>query len=84
MHPRTCRAAAPPLLAEDGELRRTLQSLACGQVRVLRKEPKGRDVGDADVFHFHAEFKAALIRIKINQIQMRETVRRSGPAARTE
>lgn len=26
---------------EDAECRRTLQSLACGQVRVLRKEPKG-------------------------------------------
>ena len=29
---------------EDKELRRTLQSLACGKVRVLVKEPKGRDV----------------------------------------
>ena len=58
---------------EDGELRRTLQSLACGQVRVLRKEPKGRDVGDDDVFHYNAEFKAPLIRIKINTIQMKET-----------
>jgi len=58
---------------EDGELRRTLQSLACGQVRVLRKEPKGREVGDGDVFHFNADFKAPLIRIKINTIQLRET-----------
>ena len=58
---------------EDGELRRTLQSLACGTVRVLRKEPKGRDVGDGDVFHFNADFRAALVRIKINSIQMKET-----------
>ena len=58
---------------EDGELRRTLQSLACGQTRVLRKEPKGRDVADGDVFHFNGDFKAALIRIKINTIQLRET-----------
>ena len=27
---------------EDRELRRTLQSLACGKVRVLQKEPKAR------------------------------------------
>ena len=27
---------------EDRELRRTLQSLACGKVRVLQKEPKVR------------------------------------------
>jgi cullin-4 len=58
---------------EDAELRRTLQSLACGQVRVLRKEPKGRDVLDDDVFHFNASFTAALMRVKINQIQMKET-----------
>lgn len=25
---------------EDGELRRTLQSLACGKARVISKEPK--------------------------------------------
>ncbi|ETE62228.1 Cullin-4B, partial [Ophiophagus hannah] len=29
---------------EDGELRRTLQSLACGKARVLAKSPKGKDV----------------------------------------
>ena len=27
---------------EDRELRRTMQSLACGKVRVLQKEPKAR------------------------------------------
>jgi hypothetical protein len=59
--------------AEDGELRRTLQSLACGQVRVLRKEPKGRDVEDADVFYFNSDFKANLLRVKINTIQLKET-----------
>jgi cullin 4 len=58
---------------EDAELRRTLQSLACGQVRVLRKEPKGREVEDGDVFHFNAAFTAPLFRVKINQIQMKET-----------
>lgn len=58
---------------EDKELRRTLQSLACGKVRVLTKEPKGRDVADSDVFHFNEGFTEKLFRIKINQIQMKET-----------
>ena len=58
---------------EDAELRRTLQSLACAQHRVLRKDPKGRDVDDGDVFHFNPAFTAPLIRIRINQIQMKET-----------
>lgn len=59
---------------EDGELRRTLQSLACGKARVLLKIPRGRDVEDTDKFTFNAEFNNKYFRIKINQIQMKETV----------
>eukprot|EP00245_Coleochaete_scutata_P015265 TRINITY_DN6730_c1_g2_i1.p1 TRINITY_DN6730_c1_g2~~TRINITY_DN6730_c1_g2_i1.p1 ORF type:complete len:826 (+),score=198.29 TRINITY_DN6730_c1_g2_i1:104-2581(+) len=59
---------------EDKELRRTLQSLACGKVRVLQKEPKGRDVEDNDVFTFNDDFFAPLFRIKVNAIQLKETV----------
>ncbi|KAM7255883.1 hypothetical protein ACFE04_011624 [Oxalis oulophora] len=59
---------------EDKELKRTLQSLACAKVRVLQKMPKGRDVGDNDEFIFNDGFTAPLYRIKVNAIQMRETV----------
>ncbi|KAL5977485.1 Cullin-4 [Asimina triloba] len=131
---------------EDKELRRTLQSLACGKVRVLQKPnvvslnchhgsskdkklwldfdavcpttllvptklgighkrrnshwqymlacyifvvvlslssskhdaddgfPKGREVDDEDSFLFNEEFSAPLYRIKVNAIQMKETV----------
>ncbi|KAB5561161.1 hypothetical protein DKX38_006118 [Salix brachista] len=59
---------------EDKELRRTLQSLACGKVRVLQKLPKGRDVDDDDSFVFNEGFAAPLYRIKVNAIQMKETV----------
>lgn len=59
---------------EDGELRRTLQSLACGKARVLKKLPTGRDVEDGDKFIYNGEFKHNLIRIRINQIQLKETV----------
>ncbi|XP_042469924.1 cullin-4-like [Zingiber officinale] len=59
----------------DGkELRRTLQSLACGKVRVLQKIPKGREIEDEDSFVFNEEFNAPLYRIKVNAIQMKETV----------
>ena len=44
-----------------------------GKARVLRKEPKGKDVLDGDVFHFNADFKDALLRIKINTIQVHES-----------
>ncbi|XP_077987604.1 cullin-4A-like [Glandiceps talaboti] len=58
---------------EDGELRRTMQSLACGKARVISKIPKSKDVEDGDIFTFSDDFKHKLFRIKINQIQMKET-----------
>lgn len=71
----TCACFCFASRAEDSELRRTLQSLACGKARVLIKSPKGKEVEDGDKFLFNAEFKHKLFRIKINQIQMKETVR---------
>ncbi|KAG9338955.1 hypothetical protein JZ751_024345 [Albula glossodonta] len=59
---------------EDSELRRTLQSLACGKARVLSKLPKSKDVEDGDKFSCNDDFRHKLFRIKINQIQMKETV----------
>ncbi|KAG9136482.1 hypothetical protein Leryth_018964 [Lithospermum erythrorhizon] len=53
---------------EDRELKRTLQSLACGKI------PKGRDVEDDDSFEFNDQFTNPLYRIKVNAIQMKETV----------
>ncbi|CAH3951967.1 cullin-4A [Pieris brassicae] len=58
---------------EEGELRRTLQSLACGKARVVCKSPRGREVADTDTFTFNGDFVNKLFRIKINQIQMKET-----------
>ena len=59
---------------EDSELRRTLHSLACGKAWFLIRSPKGKEVEDGDKFIFNADFKHKLFRIKINQIQMKETV----------
>lgn len=42
-------------------------------MRVLTKEPRGRDVADSDSFSFNAAFTEKLFRIKINSIQMKET-----------
>ena len=47
---------------DDKELKVTLQSLACGKQRVLRKEPKGRDVAEDDVFFFDITFKTPVKR----------------------
>ncbi|PKS13289.1 hypothetical protein jhhlp_000060 [Lomentospora prolificans] len=56
-----------------GDLDRTLQSLACGKTRVLTKHPKGRDINQSDTFTFNRGFWDDRYRIKINQIQMKET-----------
>ncbi|KAG5929522.1 hypothetical protein E4U53_002433 [Claviceps sorghi] len=58
---------------QGGDLDRTLQSLACGKHRVLTKHPKGRDVRPTDTFSFNAAFTDPKYRLKINQIQLRET-----------
>ncbi|KAJ2807124.1 hypothetical protein H4R20_001415 [Coemansia guatemalensis] len=57
---------------ENTELRRVLQSLACGRFRVLTKEPKGRDVNTTDKFAFNAKFKSPHVRVKISQIAVKE------------
>lgn len=40
--------------ADKKELSRTLQSLACGKVRVLVKHPKGKDINPGDQFSFNS------------------------------
>ena len=60
---------------EPVTLKRTLQSLACGAIptRVLRKHPQGRDVDDSDSFTVNEALKNERRRIRINQIQMKDT-----------
>jgi cullin 3 len=47
------------------ELKRALQSLACGRFRVLSKTPKGREVAETDVFKFNSSFTSPLARVRI-------------------
>lgn len=60
---------------EEKELKRTLQSLACGQIptRVLRKDPQGKDVNEGDHFLVNEQLKNDRKRIRINMIQLNET-----------
>ncbi|EPS39245.1 hypothetical protein H072_7018 [Dactylellina haptotyla CBS 200.50] len=57
----------------DAELVRTLQSLACARIRPLTKHPKGKEVNITDTFTVNLGFTDPKIRIKINQIQLKET-----------
>lgn len=65
----------PDKRIDDGELRRSLQSLACGKKKVLKKVPPGRDVEDGDVFKFNADFEDSRAKVHINSIQAKVTVR---------
>lgn len=71
---------------EDGELRRTLQSLACGPIgtRVLVKEPKGKDVNDSDVFRINHDFSNQRNRIKIPTIQPQREVQKEAKKTHEE
>jgi cullin 4 len=60
------------------DLNRTLQSLSCGKVRVIKKRPKrpkhNKDINEKeDYFVVAHDFKDRRLRIKINQIQIKET-----------
>ena len=62
------------LIVEEKELERTLQSLACGRSRVLIKSSKGKEIYKTDTFSLNPHFVSPLYRLKINQIQLKETV----------
>jgi len=49
------------------------QSLACAKIKILQKNPKGRDVNQGDSFSFNAKFESKQLRIKVNSIQLKET-----------
>lgn len=59
-------------LAEP-EVKRTLQSLACAKLRPLTKHPKGKDISPTDTFTFNPDFTHPKYRVKINQVQLKET-----------
>ena len=75
---------------EDKELKRQLQSLSLGKQKLLLKSTKGKiessllntliknfsgkDVGEGVTFKWNEKFKCNLFRIKINQVQVKETV----------
>lgn len=47
--------------------------MACAKYRVLVKKPKGKDINPTDTFVYNAGFSDPKMRIKINQIQLKET-----------
>ncbi|KAL1304406.1 hypothetical protein AAFC00_003404 [Neodothiora populina] len=57
----------------EAEVNRTLQSLACARLRPLTKHPKGKDINPTDTFTVNTGFTHDKYRIKINQVQLKET-----------
>ncbi|KAK5167738.1 uncharacterized protein LTR77_007437 [Saxophila tyrrhenica] len=57
----------------EKEVKRTLQSLACAKLRPLTKHPKGRDINPTDTFTVNPNFEHPKYRVKINQVQLKET-----------
>ncbi|CAD0105900.1 unnamed protein product [Aureobasidium uvarum] len=57
----------------EAEVNRTLQSLACAKLRPLQKHPKGREISTTDSFTVDPTFWHDKYRVKINQVQLKET-----------
>lgn len=62
------------LKLESNELKRVLQSLSLGKVKILNKSSKIQQILEDDIFSVNTDFKQKLFRIKINSIQLAETV----------
>lgn len=56
------------------DLKRTLQSLACGKQKVLKKRPVGAEVDESDAFYFNDDYTNPRHQIRIDSIQAKETV----------
>ena len=61
--------------AADGDLKRTLQSLASGKQKLLKKKPTGADVTESDAFYFNDDYTNPRYQVRIDSIQAKETVR---------
>jgi cullin-4 len=61
------------ILAAEAEVKRTLQSLACAKLRPLTKHPKGKEIHESDTFSVNVDFTHPKYRVKINQVQLKET-----------
>lgn len=55
------------------EVKRLLQSLSCLKFKVLSKTPKSKEVATSDSFELTTELASKLYRIKLNQLQMKDT-----------
>lgn len=58
---------------EREELKRTLISLTNKKTRILLRRSKGIEMEDGETFTFNGSFTDKLFRVKINQIQLKET-----------
>lgn len=61
--------------AAETDLKRTLQSLACGKQKVLKKKPVGPDINESDSFYFNDDYTNSRYQVRIDSIQAKETVR---------
>ena len=57
------------------DLKRTLQSLACGKQKVLKKKPAGAEINESDTFYFNDGYTNPKYQVPIDSIQVKETVR---------
>lgn len=67
------KRSANPSLTAEAEVKRTLQSLACAKLRPISKHPKGREINETDTFSVNLAFTHDKYRVKINQVQLKET-----------
>jgi len=58
---------------EEKELKRTLQSLACGKLKILETTPQSVEIGAEDSFRVADQLADQRYKIRVNSIQVKET-----------
>ena len=78
------KALAAATQMQDADLKRTLQSLACDKLKLLVKDPKGRDVGEDDKFSFNTGFSHRMIKFKVSAISVKQETPEEVQASRAK
>ncbi|KAL9642056.1 hypothetical protein ABK040_004105 [Willaertia magna] len=60
-------------IEDDVQFKLTLQALTFTKIKVLKKETKGTEINEDDVFFVNDQFSHPLTKIKINSLQLKES-----------
>eukprot|EP00045_Choanoeca_perplexa_P015580 m.197898 g.197898 ORF g.197898 m.197898 type:complete len:736 (+) comp17031_c0_seq3:1440-3647(+) len=68
----------------DGDLKRTLQSLACGKHKILTKSSDSKQIAHDDRFSINSSYSNKMIRVKVQQVAAKVKEERAATTAKVK